>query len=408
VWEAWLGLDTTWQHDEVVINASRGKSERDWTDMMERAMTECYRVLKPGRWLSLCYHDTSEGTWALVQDIMATAGFVVADASKTLYIDASQKSYNQTTASQVTKRDLVINFRKPRPGETAADVLVDGADAGETLNDKVRAIITDYLTDHAGATKDRIWDTVASRLVRQGQMQPHDFEALLHDVANEVAEPVKKDLFNDEPADIFGTHVIGHWYLKSTAYAVEDETERSKEDAAAAVMHSFIDEFLSDHPEQDGVHYSDLFEHCLTHVADKPRRRLAEWLPDYFFFTTEGTWRLPATSDEEELKVHERQQGTGRRIRRYLAYLEHHADIPDDERPTDVTLADWIRHCKRAGMYEQGRQLYEQGGLILEHLGEEQQVNVQEDYGVCVRKLAEQQVVPKHRRKAKEDADDLF
>ena len=32
---------------------------------MKKAMAECYRVLKPGRWLSLCYHDTSEGTWAL-------------------------------------------------------------------------------------------------------------------------------------------------------------------------------------------------------------------------------------------------------------------------------------------------------------------------------------------------------
>lgn len=408
VWEAWLDLDTKWQKDEIVINQTRGKSEQDWTNMMEQAMAECYRVLKPGRWISLCYHDTSEGTWTNVQDLMAKVGFVVASGKESLYIDAGQKSYNQTTGSKVTKRDLVMNFRKPRPGEAAADVRIDDRDTGETLNDKVRAIVTDYLTDHAGATKDRIWDTVASRLVRQGQMQPHDFEALLHDVANEVAEAVKKDLFNDEPADIFGTHVIGHWYLKSTAYAVEDETERSKEDAAAAVMHSFIDEFLSDYPEQDGVHYSDLFEHYLTHVADKPRRRLAEWLPDYFFFTTEGTWRLPATSDEEELKVHERQQGTGRRIRRYLAYLQHHADIPEEERPTDVTLADWIRHCKRAGMYEQGRLLYEQGGLILDHLTEEQQVNVQEDYGVCVRKLAEQQVIPKRRRKAKEDADDLF
>ena len=34
-------------------------------------------MLKPGRWLSLCYHDTSEGTWELVQDIMAEVGFLV-------------------------------------------------------------------------------------------------------------------------------------------------------------------------------------------------------------------------------------------------------------------------------------------------------------------------------------------
>jgi len=408
VWEAWLQLDLSWHSDEVIVNEIRHKTEADWANMMRTAVEECYRVLKPGRWLSLCYHDTSEGTWTLVQDIVSQAGFVSEQTKDVLSIDTGGRTYNQYTADKVTKRDLVMNFRKPRPGETAAEVRVDAIDDGDTLNDKVRAIITDYLTDHAGATKDRIWDTVVSRMVREGQMQPHDFEALLRDVANAVTEPVKKDLFNNEPPDIFGTHVMGHWYLKSTAYMVEDETERSKEDAAGAVMRSFIDRFLGDNPEQESVHYSDLFEHYLTHVTDKSRRKLAEWLPDYFFFTADGTWRLPATSDEEELKAHERKQGTGRRIRRYLAYLQHHADIPEEERPTDVTLADWIRHCKRAGMYAQGSLLYEQGGLILEHLTEEQQVNVEEDYGVCVRKLAEQQVVPKYRRKAKEDADDLF
>jgi len=414
IWECWLGLNHKWQSDEITIaddldlRTELRKTATEWAQMMKASLSDCYRVLKPGRHLTLCYHDSSEGTWQLVQDIMASIGFVPEHVDETLYIDTNQKTHKQRVANKVTKRDLVINFRKPRPGETAADVRVDATDQGETLNDKVRAIVTDYLTDHPGSAKDRIWDAVVSRMVREGQMQPHDFEALLRDVANEVAEPIKKDLFTNESPDIFGTHVMGRWYLKSTAYAVEDEAERSKEDVAGAVMASFIERFLQDYPEQDGVHYSDLFEHYLTHVTDKPRRRLAEWLPDYFFVTADGTWRLPATPDEEELKTHERQQGTGRRIRRYLAYLQHHTEIPEAERPTDVTLADWIRHCKRAGMYEQGRQLYEQGGLVLDHLSEELQVDVQEDYGICVRKLAEQQVVPQRHKKAKEDADGLF
>ena len=299
VWEAWLGLDTHWHEDEIIVNTVRGKTEDDWASLLRQAMEECYRVLKPGRWLSLCYHDTSEGTWSLVQDIMSEIGFVADRPSDVLYLDSRHKSFNQYTAGQVTKRDLVINFRKHRPDEAAAVIHIDGSDAGDTLNDKVRAIITDYLTDHPGTTKDRVWDAVASRMVREGQMQPHDFEALLRDVASEVTEPAKKDHFSDEPPDIFGTHVVNHWYLKSTAYVVEDEAERSKEDEAAAVTHAFIDRFLGDHPEQDGVHYSDLFEYYLTHVTEKPRRRLAEWLPDYFFFTADGTWRLPATADEE-------------------------------------------------------------------------------------------------------------
>ena len=53
---------------------------------MKKAMAECYRVLKPGRWLSLCYHDTSEGTWALIQDIMAEIGFFVDKSDSTLLL----------------------------------------------------------------------------------------------------------------------------------------------------------------------------------------------------------------------------------------------------------------------------------------------------------------------------------
>ena len=49
------------------------------------------------------------------------------------------------------------------------------------------------------------------------------------------------------------------------------------------------------------------------------------------------------------------------------------------------SLAEWIRHCKRAGLYEQGKLLYEKGSLNLDNLTEEALVNLEEDYQVCVR-----------------------
>jgi 16S rRNA G966 N2-methylase RsmD len=86
-WEAWLGLDTKWHNEEIVVNDSRGLAEMDWSNRLLKVMGQCYRVLKPGRWLSLCYHDTSEGTWQLVQDIVAEAGFLVDKNDATLFID---------------------------------------------------------------------------------------------------------------------------------------------------------------------------------------------------------------------------------------------------------------------------------------------------------------------------------
>lgn len=404
IWEAWLNLDTQWHTEEIIVNEFRGKSEEDWTDAMTKTMAECYRVLKPGRWLALCYHDTSEGTWALVQDIMAEAGFIVDRADRALFIDTGGKTYNQTQADKVNKRDLVINFRKPKPGEVTATIAITGDEDRTTFNEKVREIIRDYLGANPGSTKDRVYDEVVSRMVRSGQMEAHDFDELLRTVAEVIKTPVMKNLFDQKDPDIFGTHEVGRWYLKETELVIADAAENAREDAAAEKIGVFIKGFLKKNLGDEGVHYSDLFEHYIYAVKDKPRRQLAEFLPDYFYKTDQGTWRLPASEEEEKAKREARVKGLGRRVKRYIAQLEQGAIIPDHERPNDATLAEWIRHCKRAGLYEQGKLLYEKGGLNPDNLSEEAMVNVEEDYQVCARMLAREASEPKRRgRKKAED-----
>ncbi len=54
VWEAWLKFDTSWHSREIIVNNVRGKTDIEWADLMRKAMSECYRVIKPGRWISLC------------------------------------------------------------------------------------------------------------------------------------------------------------------------------------------------------------------------------------------------------------------------------------------------------------------------------------------------------------------
>jgi DNA modification methylase len=375
VWEAWLGYDTHWHDDEIIINEIRGKSEEDWSNMMLAAMKECYRVLKPGRWISLCYHDTSEGTWALVQDIMAEVGFIVDKAEEALIIDKTHKSFNQYTADKVNKRDLVINFRKPKLGEVTATVAITGDEDETTFNEKVRQIIRDYIGANPGCTKDRIYDEVVSRMVRSGQMEAHNFSELLNQVADETIVEGEKGQG-------------GRWYLKETELVVADAAETAREDTAAEKIGAFIKEHLKKHPGDEGVHYSDLFENYIYAVKDKPRRQLAEFLPDYFYKTDQGTWRLPASEEEDRAKREARVKGLGRRVKHYIAQLEQGVIIPDHERPNDSTLAEWLRHCKRSALYEQGKLLYEKGGLNLDNLSEDILVNVEEDYQVCVRMLA--------------------
>lgn len=208
-----------------------------------------------------------------------------------------------------------------------------------------------------------------------------------------------KNLFDAEQPNLFGTHEISRWYLKETELVIADDAENTREDSAAGKIGSFIKEFLDKNRGDEGVHYSDLFERYIYAVKDKPRRQLAEFLPDYFYKTELGTWRLPSSEDEEEAKREARVKGLGRRVKRYIAQLEHGAIIPEKERPNDATLAEWIRHCKRAGLYEQGKLLYEKGGLNPDNLPEEAMVNVEEDYQVCARMLAREAGTPKKRKR---------
>jgi len=369
VWESWLDLNTLWHKNEIIVNFTRGVTDTDWENLMRRSMTECYRVLKSGRWISLCYHDTSEGTWHLIQDIMAEVGFIPEQADSTLYIDAGQKSFNQLMAEKVTKRDLVINFRKPRSSEFLSQLTLFGDEDEFTFFQKAKTIIINALEVHPGSTVDRLYDELVSRMIRKGEFERHNFDEILRSVAEEVPD----------------LQVGGRWYLLETADQV-DETESRKETEAAAQLGAFMHQNLQENPGEIGVHYSDLFEQYLP-IQDKPRRLMQEWLPEFFFKTEDGTWRPPSNDEECTKKEALRTSGTLRRIKRFAnALLEgvppHERDVPANT----ATAADWIRQCRRAGLYEQGRVLYEKGGFTFDGLTEEDQMEVEEDYQVCVRR----------------------
>jgi len=362
VYDYWFGIDDNYTKFEAI--------GENWEHIIKDFFHEAFRVLKPGHWLSLCYHDTSEGTWGKVQDFAAEAGFIVDLSANTVGIDSSQKAYQQSVADKVTKRDLIINFRKPLKSEIISEVYISDDEDTITFGEKVRTIICDLLNTKPGLTKDIIYDDVVSHMIRAGKMESHNFEELLQ----QVAEPV------DGKSGL-------RWYLKNSSLDVIDAAESAKEDTAAGKISSFVISYLDKHPAFEGVHYSDIFEQYIYNVKDKPRRPLAEWLLDYFFKTDDGTYRLSNTDEERRLKTEGRSKGTQRRIKRYIAFLQQGVAISDKERPNDATLAEWLRHCKRSGLYEQGKLLYEKGGLDLDNLSEEAIVNVEEDYQVCARML---------------------
>ena len=203
---------------------------------------------------------------------------------------------------------------------------------------------------------------LVSRMVRRGEFERHNFDELLNSVAEEVN---------------------GRWYLLNTAGLV-DETESKKEIAAAKRLEGYMQKVLSEQRDAMGIHYSDLFEQYLP-IKDKARRLLQDWLPEFFYKTTQGTWRPPMNEEERQQKAALRSSGALRRIKRFANALFDGVPPADRDKPKNaVTLADWIRQCRPGGLFELGRVLYEKGGLRFEELNEETQLLVEEDYQICV------------------------
>lgn len=115
--EAWHGVMTVASLDAVVDrskeNREAQKSVDDYRRLIASCLTEYYRVLKPGRWLTVVFSNTQAAVWNSLQTAMQEAGFVVANVSA---LDKQQGSFKAVTTTVAVKQDLVISAYKPNGG----------------------------------------------------------------------------------------------------------------------------------------------------------------------------------------------------------------------------------------------------------------------------------------------------
>jgi len=98
-----------------------------------------------------------------------------------------------------------------------------------------------------------------------------------------------------------------------------------------------------------------------------------------------------------------------RRIKHFAnALIDGVPPLERDEPENAATLADWIRQCRRAGLFEFGRVLYEKGRPRFDELSEETQLLVEEDYQICLGRSGEVEKEKWAKRKKKVEQTRLF
>jgi len=110
IWEAWLSVYTD-NNKEAIINSVQNKALVDYQRLMEQSFCEYFKVLKPGRWITVEFHNSQNSVWNSIQEALLRAGFVVCDVR---ILDKKQSSFKQTTSAAAVKQDLVISAYKPK------------------------------------------------------------------------------------------------------------------------------------------------------------------------------------------------------------------------------------------------------------------------------------------------------
>lgn len=107
--EAWLG-QTTRIKDEAIISKHQGKSVDEYQVLLTESFKEAYRILKPGRYMTVAFHSTKAEVWGALQNAYQLAGF---ELVRTSILDKKQTSFKQTTTKGAVKGDPLILLRKP-------------------------------------------------------------------------------------------------------------------------------------------------------------------------------------------------------------------------------------------------------------------------------------------------------
>jgi len=158
VWNAWLrkifNVD-----EEVIINRTQNKAEKEYQELLTEAFSESYRVLKHGSYMTVCFHNKDSRAWSAILQACRDAGF--------LYINVVpqnpiSKSFTQLWAENSPKTDLFMNFFKPQKTIKKSQIVYTRLGR---LDQLVKEAVSILKIENKGVHLGRVYDHVLSKVV---------------------------------------------------------------------------------------------------------------------------------------------------------------------------------------------------------------------------------------------------
>jgi DNA modification methylase len=357
IWESWLGQFTDQTQEAVVHVKHKNKNTLpDYARLMTEAFREMYRVLKPGRWASVVFHNSDDRIWQIILDAVETAGFVLEDVNS---FDKEQLSFKGIRGAKglekVTNKDIVLNLRKPGPqvSKGASENLTARNGEAEA---RIAQKIADFLTTNPPPdtrTLQHFWNVVLYDMLADGVV----------DVSMEKVGAILPHYFKQ---------VDGRWYLRGETVAGGNVFDIKSDGGAIA----WLNAVLSAKPQTIG----DLIPSWQSMTATLPGvdmepGRLERLLEQNFWLDKRtNRWRIPTPTEREQMSAAQdiSAQAHLRTIRRFL-------DEEGGHKPSTREIAAWIQFTYNRSAYAETVALYD-------HLDESQ---LEAEYTQSIRKMVQ-------------------
>ena len=298
---------------------------------MTDSFREMYRVLKPGRWASVVFHNSDNRIWQTILDAAESAGFELAEINA---FDKEQLSFKgirgQKGLERVTNQDIVLNLHKPGPNHVRTP---NGTARTEDREARVVQRIAEFLETRPPAdqrTLQHLWNQVLYDLIASGSVQVSmaDVDAMLPHYFKQ--------------AD-------GRWYLRGESvvggrvFDIRNETDAL----------TWLNAVLSEEPQTTG----DLipkWQQVTFQAADAITKTLDQLLAENFWQDPRtGKWRAPNAAEREKMSA-QHDIADKARMRQIHRYLDGESDV----QPGHVELCGWVQFAYEHKMFEEAVRLF--------------------------------------------------
>lgn len=363
IWESWIKVVTN-NKEEAIINNVQHKTLFEYQTLMNQSFKEYYRVLKPGKWLTIEFSNTSAAVWNSIQNALQGVGFVVVNVAA---LDKKQGSFKAVTTTTAVKQDLVITCFKP--SDTIIEKFEKSEDKAKTAMDFIEELLV-HLPVHLSkgesttAVIERspkiLFDRLISYYVQKGYVIPMD--------AQEFQKQLRERFIERD----------GMFFTASQAI----EYERKKEKCSGFVPMAL---FISSEAEgiewlkrelQNPQTYSDLQPEWMKNMLPPKKGdvlpELMSILEENFIKDEEGNWRNPDPEKAADLEIIRNR----RMMKEFNMYLEQ-AQKPKAKRMKDTRLEVLRYGFKECYKQKNYQAIVTVGDHILESLLQEDEVLLQ-------------------------------